>query len=38
MVRLSAAIFASWVSLVAVAADAPTEPSRAWIEREQRLH
>lgn len=31
MVRLSAAIFASWVSLVAVAADAPTEPSRAWI-------
>jgi uncharacterized protein (DUF885 family) len=32
MVRLSAAIFASWVSLVAVAAaDAPTEPLRAWI-------
>jgi uncharacterized protein (DUF885 family) len=31
MVRLSAAIFASWVSLVAVAADAPAEPSRAWI-------
>jgi uncharacterized protein (DUF885 family) len=31
MVRLSAAIFASWVSLAAIAADVPAEPSRAWI-------
>ena len=31
MVRLSVAIFASLLSLVAVAADAPPEPSRAWI-------
>ena len=31
MVRLSVAIFASLLSLVALAADAPAEPSRAWI-------
>src|SRR5580698_1637931 len=31
MVRLSVAIFASLLSLVAVAADAPAEPARAWI-------
>src|SRR5579863_1280482 len=31
MVRLSAAILASWVALVTVAAAAPTEPARAWI-------
>src|SRR3984957_13418351 len=33
MVRLSVAIFASLLSLVALAADAPPEPSRAWITR-----
>jgi uncharacterized protein (DUF885 family) len=31
MVRVSAAIFASWVSLAAIAAEVPAEPSRAWI-------
>jgi uncharacterized protein (DUF885 family) len=31
MVRLSVALCACWVSLVAVAADAPAEPARAWI-------
>jgi uncharacterized protein (DUF885 family) len=31
MVRLSVALCACWVSLVAVAADAPADPARAWI-------